>query len=114
MPRTSSIPLPAKGICAALRGAELAVETAHSALQSPGPVSAGAGRLCGPSPEAEFLGKWTLERMIGWAMFSPRLFDRAVERIERRGWSDTLIGVTGAFIPPRAVLNPRFLAGLVW
>jgi flavin-dependent dehydrogenase len=107
-------PFTGEGICAAFRGAELAVETAHSALQSPGPVS--AARLAGyvARRRAEFLGKWTLERMIGWAMFSPRLFDRAVERIERRGWSDTLIGVTGAFIPPRAVLNPRFLAGLVW
>ena len=62
---------------------------------------------------AEFLGKWTIERMIGWGMFSPRLFDRAVARIERRGWADTFIGVTGDFIPASAVLTPRFLAGLV-
>ncbi len=107
-------PFTGEGICAAFRGAELAMETTLSALESSGPVS--AARLAGYAArrQAEFLGKWTLERMIGWAMFSPRLFDRAVERIERRGWSDTLIGVTGAFIPPRAVLNPRFLAGMVW
>jgi flavin-dependent dehydrogenase len=107
-------PFTGEGICAAFRGAELAVETAQSALQPPGPVSAARLAAYAARRQAEFLGKWTLERMIGWAMFAPRLFDRAVERIERRGWSDTLIGVTGAFIPPRAVLNPRFLAGMVW
>jgi len=107
-------PFTGEGICAAFRGAELAMETALSALQSPGPVSASRLAAYAARRQAEFLGKWTIERMIGWAMFAPRLFDRAVERIERRGWSDTLIGVTGAFIPPRAVLNPRFLAGMVW
>jgi menaquinone-9 beta-reductase len=107
-------PFTGEGICAAFRGAELAVETALAALQSSGPVS--SARLAGYAARrrAEFFGKWTIERMIGWAMFAPRLFDRAVKRIDRRGWADTLIGVTGDFIPARAVLNPRFLAGMVW
>ena len=107
-------PFTGEGICAALRGAELAMETAMAALQSPEPLT--AARLAGyvARRRAEFLGKWTVERMIGWGMFSPRLFDRAVARIERRGWADTLIGVTGDFIPASAVLNPRFLAGMVW
>ncbi len=107
-------PFTGEGICAAFRGAELAVESAVMALAEPGPVS--ARRLSGYAARrrAEFLGKWAIERMIGWGMLAPALFDRAVERIERRGWADTLIGVTGDFIPPRAVLNPRFLAGMVW
>lgn len=107
-------PFTGEGICAAFRGAELAVEAAVKALAEPGPVS--ATRLSGyvARRRAEFLGKWAIERMIGWGMLAPALFDRAVERIERRGWADTLIGVTGDFIPTSAVLNPRFLAGMVW
>jgi flavin-dependent dehydrogenase len=107
-------PFTGEGICAAFRGAELATDTAITALALPGPVS--AARLAGYAARrrTEFLGKWIIERMIGWGMVAPRLFDRAIGRIERRGWADTLIGVTGDFIPPGAVLNPRFLAGMVW
>ena len=106
-------PFTGEGICAALRGAELAAETALDALGQRGAPSASRLAPYAARRRAEFAGKWAIERMIGWAMFAPRLFDRAVERIERRGMSHTLIGVTGAFIPPRAVLNPRFLAGMV-
>ena len=106
-------PFTGEGICAALRGAELAVETAVEALD--GCHAPGASRLASYAVRrrSEFLGKWAIERMIGWGMLAPRLFDRAVERIQRRGMAHTLIGVTGDFIPPREVLNPRFLAGMV-
>ena len=46
-------------------------------------------------------------------MAFPAIFDRAVGRIERRGLAHTLIGVTGEFLPARAVLNPSFLARAV-
>jgi hypothetical protein len=46
-------------------------------------------------------------------MLFPRLFDRAVARLERRGLAHTLIGVTGDFVPARAVLNPSFLARML-
>ena len=106
-------PFTGEGICAALRGAELATETALEALAVGEAPSAARLASYQVRRRAEFLGKWAIERMIGWGMFAPRLFDRAVERIERRGMSHTLIGVTGDFISPRAVLNPRFLAGMV-
>ena len=61
-----------------------------------------------------FFGKWAVERAIGYAMLAPALFDRAVERLERRGLAHTLIGVTGDFVPPRAVLNPVFLSQVVF
>jgi hypothetical protein len=61
-----------------------------------------------------FAGKWAVERLIGWGMAAPVLFDRAIARLEARGWSHTLIGVTGDFVPAREVLNPRFLAGMLW
>jgi hypothetical protein len=60
-----------------------------------------------------FAGKWVVERMIGYGMWFPRLFDRAVGRLERRGLAHTLIGVTGDFVPAREVLNPWFLARMV-
>jgi flavin-dependent dehydrogenase len=106
-------PFTGEGICAALRGAELAAETAIDVLASGDAPSAARLAPYAARRRTEFLGKWAIERMIGWAMLAPRLFDRAVERIERRGMSHTLIGVTGDFIPPRAVLNPRFLLGMV-
>ena len=106
-------PFTGEGICAALRGAELAAETALDALSGGGNASLAGLRPYAIRRRAEFIGKWTIERMIGWGMYAPRLFDRAIERIERRGLAHTLIGVTGDFIPPRAVLNPKFLAGMV-
>ena len=54
-----------------------------------------------------------IERMIGYAMLAPPLFDRAVERLERRGMADTLIGVTGHFVSPWRILNPVALAKMI-
>ena len=107
-------PFTGEGICTALRGGELAAEAAREALADPGPVT--AERLAGyaAARRRAFAGKWVVERLIGWGMAAPALFDRAIGRLEARGWSHTLIGVTGDFVPARQVLNPRFLAGMLW
>jgi len=109
-------PFTGEGICAALRGAELAAGQIEEALARPGggPVAA-AARLRGyaSARRRAFLGKWIVERMIGYAMYAPWLFDRAVARLERRGLSHTLIGVTGDYVPASAVLNPSFLMKMV-
>lgn len=107
-------PFTGEGICAALRGAELAESTAVRALARPGFPSAAALRPYARARRRAFLGKWVVERAIGYAMLAPALFDRAVERLERRGLAHTLIGVTGDFVPPRAVLNPVFLSQVVF
>ncbi|MGH7511350.1 MAG: hypothetical protein ACREOQ_00365, partial [Gemmatimonadales bacterium] len=61
-----------------------------------------------------FAGKWAVERLIGYGMWWPRLFDRAVARLGRRGsMAHTLIGVTGDFVPAGEVLNPLFLARMM-
>jgi menaquinone-9 beta-reductase len=106
-------PFTGEGIHAALRGAELAAETVLTALADGGPLS--AGRLTGypAARRAAFLGKWMVERMVGYGMLAPRLFDRAVARLERRGLGHTFIGVTGDYLPARAVLNPWFLSRMV-
>jgi len=107
-------PFTGEGIYAALRGAELLADTAAAALARPGLVV--AGRL-DPYRRARFrafAGKWAVERMIGYGMWAPSLFDRAVARLgRRRGMAHTLIGVTGDFVPAREVLNPVFLARMV-
>jgi flavin-dependent dehydrogenase len=108
-------PFTGEGICSALRGAELAAEIAGRALARPGPVT---NRRLAPYRAARrraFAGKWAVERLIGYAMASPALFDRAVARLGRRpGMAHTLIGVTGDFVPAREVLNPVFLARMVF
>ena len=58
-------------------------------------------------------GKWAVERLIAYGMLFPDLFDRAVDRLARRGLAHTLIGVTADFVPARAVLNPVFLARML-
>lgn len=106
-------PFTGEGIYSALRGAELLAETASLALELPGIV-----RQSGLAPyrrarRRAFAGKWAVERLIGYGMLFPRLFDRAVARLERRGLAHTLIGVTGDFVPARAVLNPSFIARML-
>jgi flavin-dependent dehydrogenase len=107
-------PFTGEGISAALRGSEMVAEHGAAALAAPGPV--GVGRLApyAAARRRAFAGKWIVERLIGHTMAWPALFDRAVERLGRRGdMAHTLIGVTGDFVPARAVLNPVFLARMV-
>ncbi len=106
-------PFTGEGICAALRGAGLAAPVALAAL---GATEYPTTRHLLPYQQARrstFGGKWIVERMIGYGMLAPALFDRAVSRLERRGMAHTLVGVTGDVLPARAVLNPRFLSAMV-
>ncbi|HEU5219365.1 MAG TPA: FAD-dependent monooxygenase [Gemmatimonadales bacterium] len=107
-------PFTGEGICAALRGSELLEPCVLEALARPGSPSLAALASYPRARRRAFLGKWTVERAIGYAMLAPALFDRAVARMERRGLAHTLIGVTGDFVPPRAVLNPVFLSQVVF
>jgi flavin-dependent dehydrogenase len=107
-------PFTGEGIFSALRGAELLAAVAGDALARPGMMT--AERLAGyrRSRRHAFAGKWAVERLIGYGMWWPRLFDRAVARLGRRpAMAHTLIGVTGDFVPAREVLNPIFLARMV-
>ena len=107
-------PFTGEGIYSALRGAELLADAAVEALARPGPVR--AARLAGyrRARRRAFAGKWAVERLIGYGMLFPALFDRAVGRLGRRaGMADTLIGVTGDFVPARRVLNPLFLTRMI-
>ena len=106
-------PFTGEGICSALAGGELAAMTIHDALSRPGAIDASRLARYRTLRRRAFLGKWVIERMIGYAMLAPALFDRAVERLDRRGMADTLIGVTGQFVSPWRILNPVALAKML-
>jgi len=107
-------PFTGEGIHSALRGAMLLADAAGEALADGGPVTARHLGGYRRARRAAFAGKWAVERLIGYGMLCPALFDRAVGRLGRRaGMADTLIGVTGDFVPARRVLNPLFLARMI-
>lgn len=106
-------PFTGEGICTALAGAALASATVIEALEQRGPLLASSLEEYRRARRRAFLGKWIVERLIGYSMLAPRLFDRAVARLERRGMADTLIGVTGDFVSPWRVVNPWFLGRMV-
>jgi flavin-dependent dehydrogenase len=107
-------PFTGEGVFSALRGAEMAASAAHPLLASQSPITA---RQLAPYVTARskaFRGKWAVERLIGYGMLAPALFDRAVSRLGRRGsMAHTLIGVTADIVPPGRVLNPLFLSRMV-
>ncbi|HET8649608.1 MAG TPA: NAD(P)/FAD-dependent oxidoreductase, partial [Gemmatimonadales bacterium] len=108
-------PFTGEGIGTALRGAELAAAVITGALRHDGPVTARSLIRYRQLRRRAFTGKWVVERMVSYAMQWPALFDHAVERLGRRaGMADTFIGVTGGFVPAGAVLNPGFLARMVF
>jgi flavin-dependent dehydrogenase len=106
-------PFTGEGIYSALRGAELAAASVGTVLGEGGIVTARRLAPYRAARRAAFLGKWAVERLVGYGMLVPALFDRAVARLDRRGLGHTFIGVTGDFVPARAVLNPWFLSRMV-
>jgi flavin-dependent dehydrogenase len=107
-------PFTGDGIYSALRGAELVAEALAPALSDSSNSLQDALREYRRRRREVFTGKWILERLIGWSMYFPRLFERGVARIGRRdGMADTLVGAAGGFVPARQVLNPGFIARMV-
>jgi flavin-dependent dehydrogenase len=107
-------PATGDGIYCALRGAELVAETAATALSQPGDITFDRLVEYQRKRRRVFSDKWILERMLGYALRFPRLFDRGVSRLGRhKGMADTVIGLAGGFVPIREVLSPIFLARMV-
>ncbi len=107
-------PFTGQGIYSALRGAEMAADTACGALERPGVPGAGALAPYRQLRRQAFAGKWAVERLIGFGMYLPSIFDRAVGRLGRHPeMAHTLIGVTGDFVPAGRILNPRFLTRMI-
>jgi geranylgeranyl reductase family protein len=97
-------PFTGEGIWSALTGAELAAAALDEALATPGPIT--AGRLAGyrRARRHAFAEKWIVERLIGYAMLAPGLFDRSLRILEATGRSHRMIGVTGGFVPMRRLV----------
>lgn len=107
-------PFTGEGIYAALRGGEL---LAPYAVQSLGSASArdADARLAAydRARRREFGGKWMVEWIIAAVVGSPRLMNRAARVLAvRKDMADLLVGVTGDFVPARAVLNLRYITTL--
>jgi flavin-dependent dehydrogenase len=104
-------PFTGEGIYAALRGGELLA-----------PFAAAEARAKTGEPlteyekarRAEFSGKWTVERIVGSIVASPRLMNHATRALARQqAMADLLIGVTGDFVPAREVLRFGYIARLL-
>jgi flavin-dependent dehydrogenase len=105
-------PFTGEGIYSALRGGELIAPFVTEAVQARQQGNArGAQRALRAYERARqeaFRGKWRVERLIGTAVAFPWLMNAAARVLGRdRALSDLLIGVTGDFVPPSAVLAPR-------
>jgi menaquinone-9 beta-reductase len=107
-------PFTGDGIYTALRGAELIFETVAPALARGCLLDAGSLAPYRRARKRVFAGKWMMERLVGYAMSWPWLFERGLARLGRSdGMGHTLVGVAGGFVPAREALNPLFLARMV-
>jgi len=107
-------PFTGEGMYSALHGAELLTERVAAPLSARDePAIDAALADYDRARRAAFGAKWTIERIIAAVVASPLLIDRAARALERRkDMADLLVGVTGHFVPPAAVLRPRYVAGL--
>ena len=110
-------PFTGEGIYAALRGGELLAPHALEALDhyARGDVRRATRALRGyaGARRRAFAGKWVVERMIAAVVGAPPLMNRAARVLARRKeMADLLVGVTGDFVPARAVLRASYLWSL--
>lgn len=113
-------PFTGEGIFAALRGGELLAPHLLEALDVRGTAATRARLADGAlasydaSRRRTFRGKWVVERLVGLAVGAPPLMNHAARVLSRRrDLADLLVGVTGDFVPPAAVLRPSFLLQLL-
>jgi menaquinone-9 beta-reductase len=107
-------PFTGEGIYAALRGGELLAE--HTIASLAAMTEARSDRALSRydvERRREFGGKWKVERIIGTVVGCAPLMNRAARALAaRKDLADLLVGVTGDFVPARAVLNIRYVAAL--
>ena len=102
-------PVTGDGIQSALTGAALATEAVADALLRRGSVGAGELATYRALRRERFLGKWMVERAVGWAMQAPALFGHGVRRLAAHDLGDVCVGVAGDILPARTALSPSFL-----
>lgn len=103
-------PFTGQGIYLALHSAALAATVAHRALCS-GDVSARHLRSYFVAHRQAFGDKYRLSELIQLGLRVPWLANHVIDRLARRpALADTVVGVTGDFVSPKAVLSWRFAA----
>ena len=108
-------PVTGDGIYSALRGAELVAESMIPGLAQSGPIPSESFRIYRQLRRRHFLAKWIMERITRGLMQFPSIFDRTVDRLGRsHDMAHTAIGVAGGFVPLREMLNPGFIARVVF
>jgi hypothetical protein len=96
-----------------LRGAELLAGVAGAAL-AVGDCSAKRLSAYDRVLRREFAGKRLVEHLVQELIARPWLCECAAGRFARRKpLADTIMGVTGDFLPPSRVLSPVFVARLL-
>lgn len=107
-------PFTGEGIYAAMRGAELlcgyAFEAVRASTRRSADIALDAYDRC---RKREFAGKWAVERLVAAAVASPDLMNRVAAALAARPrLADTLLGVTGDFVPAGEVLRPGYVLAL--
>jgi flavin-dependent dehydrogenase len=106
-------PFTGEGIYRALRGAELAAEVAAPALAA-GDLSARALARYATLQRQEFRGKRAIEAIIQSAVQVPPVMDHIARQMRaRKQMADTVVAVTGDYLPASAVLRPGYLLRLL-
>jgi geranylgeranyl reductase family protein len=106
-------PFTGEGIFAALRSAELAAEVADAALRA-GDCSAAALAPAHARRRAALAGKERVAVLLQRLVARRWLAVRTARRLAMHpGALELLMGVIGDFVPPAAVLSPRFIARLL-
>ncbi len=106
-------PFTGEGIYRALHGAQLASEVALEALTKDDLSTTTLARYDRLYRET-FKGKRLVEMIIQSAVQAPPLMDHLARILSRRkAMADTVVAVTGDFLPPSAVLRPGYLLRLV-
>jgi flavin-dependent dehydrogenase len=102
-----------EGIYRALRSAQLAAAVARDALAAH-TLSADSLARYDHLQREEFRGKRLIEMIIQSAVQVPLLMDHIAAILARRkAMADTIVAVTGDFLPTSAVLRPGYLLRLV-
>ena len=107
-------PFTGEGIYTALRGGEILAGFIEAPLRAGRPVDHEL-REYERARRKEFSGKWLVEKIVGAAVASPPLINRAANVLSRRrDMADLLVGVVGDFVPAREVLRPGYLLRLLF
>lgn len=104
-------PITGEGIHAALRGAELLVDTLTGRHWQRDPATLDAAlREYDTRRRALFSAKWRMERIVGLAVALAPLANRAARVLAaRRDLADMLLGAAGGYVPHSQLLTPQVL-----